>query len=1400
MAEAAQQQEKEKNILDTKQEEDVSSNSLKVPDHVINITNDFNIEKDETDSLTSQDLIYNTPEITQESTNNLNEELEPSEISESLPITSDVTDKDNFMPTISQNSLEESDFDKAIDKESKDDEYEKNKTHLNLQLDYEHSLETRMTETAVDALLSVSRETDNVTRVISDDPPEDLFEDEKDTTNVNIVNGYNEIKEIIDDKVKDQAINNDIECSKLQTNSLDELPITDNLDTDIDTDKISVTKDETKITEDDEVKDKIEDIVDDVVGDSVPTESDLQIAEALINLPSTAIQNKTFSETPPVTPPLTLEIDKPIEPCEDVLNKEFVDTVSHSPSTKDLVIEEPETDYSNEKKENISRYETEQEKSENLNAAQSLVQMSECIDHNINFVEIESENKKEASPNKTSKSKTTEATDSVLEPKVSLLPKKSTVEQSNGKSVSYDKSSSKLLKILEKPTTPKLAPNKTIISKRVIIPGKEKILNFDVGKQSFKGKPQAIKQNIVIRRSGPNKTILNNINEVSNLNKIILSRSNKPVQDSSSVQTYTIQTPVEHSSDPNTILIQPKNRKIAKTLTKIQKIKPQTQTSFVAHIKEKKSIKESGNDEPIFDINSMPIVLSDDILTPESIEKMPIVMSDANIITNSTNTTKIKTKTKVESEKLALSPVTTKSLSPIPSKAEIKTMVMSPSSDAAKVTTPNILSKSAKLRGAKPMLVIEKATGKKKIILPQPETAVKEAKQSHVPTLVPSVSQSGGKTEKYIILPTTSAPRAPRTQKIVIDPQTGKAHMFLAKGNDALAVTDNKAVSAKLIQQSSENTAPGNTVMIITNSQGAQSKIVLTPEHEKILFPHKANVSQLKTVTQRITTNSTIVLKTTVSTSTASKGQARIVPRHKSAIITSKGQLIVGGLVPSGTTNIAPMPEIRPALKRIVPAETKKIVHTTHVQKDSSEPMLFYQRKPGTYMQLTAAQFEHLQRTGQLISKSPIAQESKVIIQKPSAKSPKEPVVITTSKQRGRKSTIDPQTPQKKAKQEIAIAPAPPPVPALVSALAPVSQLTAAPSLSSNPVATNIQTVHASSPATASASTYPDLDNIEEILPSTAIARQAESAPAQPEPAGATAPGALSDGQLLAVPGEHFGGLAGTFYLCMEDNGNYTIVDNRPLILENNELVPMAEPAPAIAPLPERRDILEAALANSDVFQPEAARDDPPDFRDLNANVPVLCRVSETSTTLNQPIMTPVEVPTKADSEPAVPAVPANLDDGLAVIGVTPHTVPTSLELPITVTDPRIAPKTSDPLSGSAYSAALLPSPNAEIALVTSSEEVDVHAPGVMTLPLLTDDVSVGKSLPILTDEVSERGVSSVESALGSPSSAEVRDSEAEESQWSRLLTPSSDTSETSAEIPLQPPIKLSVNDLSHSE
>ncbi|GBP07640.1 hypothetical protein EVAR_2764_1 [Eumeta japonica] len=461
-------------------------------------------------------------------------------------------------------------------------------------------------------------------------------------------------------------------------------------------------------------------------------------------------------------------------------------------------------------------------------------------------------------------------------------------------------------------------------------------------------------------------------------------------------------------------------------------------------------------------------------------------------------------------------------------------------------------------------------------------------------------------------------------------------------------------------------------------------------------------------------------------------------------------------------------------------------------------------------MQLTAAQFEHLQRTGQIVQRTPIQmqpvmQENKIVVQKTVTVTSGEPVVPIIQKQKGRmiRPTTDAPTPPKKVKP-LEIAPVP--------ALTPINS-------NSTPVVT-----------TSTVGVYPDLDNFEELLPSTAIARQPEQTitpqptvvPAvTPTPTSSLAPQAtspttavsashpapLSDGQLLAVPGEHFGGPQGTFYLCVEDNGTFTAIDNRPLVLENNQLVPMVvEPVLAV---PERRDILEAALANSDVFHAEPPRDDGPDFHDLNVNVSVHCRVSETSTTLNQPIMTPVEVPTKAEGEPAVPA---NLEAGLAVIGVTPPTIPTSLDLPITVTDPRIAPKTTDPLSGGAYVAALLPSPNTDMTYVGAEEAVTATGLGrgagstdigaaPISMPLLTEEEdTVGKSMPILTDDVGERAASSVDSTVGSPSSLETRDTELDEGGWSqRLLTPSSDSSDNSAEIPLQPALQLSTADLNRN-
>lgn len=84
--------------------------------------------------------------------------------------------------------------------------------------------------------------------------------------------------------------------------------------------------------------------------------------------------------------------------------------------------------------------------------------------------------------------------------------------------------------------------------------------------------------------------------------------------------------------------------------------------------------------------------------------------------------------------------------------------------------------------------------------------------------------------------------------------------------------------------------------------------------------------------------------------------------------------------------------------------------------------------------------------------------------------------------------------------------------------------------------------------------------------------------------------------------------------------------------------------------------------------------------------------VSETNAVLTKPpIMSTLEVPSKADalssSTMSEEGVSTNLDDSLAVIGVKRETksIPASLELPITITNPKIVAKTTQASIKSVY-------------------------------------------------------------------------------------------------------------------
>ncbi|CAG9116895.1 unnamed protein product [Plutella xylostella] len=1257
------------------------------------------------------------------------------------------------------------------------------------------------TASAVDALLSVSREADQMTKNISDDPPEDLFEDDKvdnlivDSNNIgdsNYIGDSNGIEHNLNNGNVEEEVQ---EATESQVE--EETVITE--DTNVPVESYSNGDNQININEFSEQM-EIDDsniatqVITESVVESVPSESDLQVAEALMNLPSTAINSKVVSDVENNAQPISFESQEPEHEVTSGDSLLKVNSKYETPmETDQMLVPQPETDVSEEIQTSVEevvedvqpRYETDQEKCENLFAAQSLVQMSEAFDRKMkNASETKVTIGGKIITTKTDKPCVSIDTQNTIEEKVAMLSEANKSDANTNKTTKFETTSSKLLKMLEEPCGPKVISNKLITTKQIVsVQNKEKILNLDVALSPLKSKPQqSPKQKIIIRRTAPAKTIINNFSEANRAEKIVLSRSNKPTVDGKSVQTYTIQATADTPTDGNTIIIQQQKLRKVNTPPKLQKIKPQT--SLVAITSESKPVVQAtSTEDALFDINSMPIVLSDDILTPENIEKMPMVMSDGNIVAQPAPArvqTPVKTKVTVAEPEKKIITMPAK-------KPEIKTIVMNPSSSLANEgkqgTTPNILSKSSKMRGPKPMLVIDKATGKQKIIMTkaEPTKAIKEISQT---SKVQSVGQAAGKTEKFILLPSSGAARQGRTQKIVIDPHSGKAHVLVAKSSEPPA--DTKPVSAKLLP-AAPDAAPGGTVMIITNAQGTQSRIVLTPEHEKLLFPNKqqnttnkqpANMTQLKAITQRVTQTTTAVQKTQIVTNVqktvaAPKPQTivsavthapakttRIVAKQKptNAIITSKGQLIVGG------RQLTPTPLA--AAKRLV-AEHKK-----PVQKAGAEPLIFLQQKNGTVMQLTAAQFEHLQRTGQIVQKSPAPtpaapaapapapRDNKLLVQKSVTITSNEQVLPLMQKQKMRAlRPAGSPAPAKKMKKEVLIAPAkeivltPAPAPA-IPPLAPIS---------SQPPTQLVVT-----PAPAA---YSELQNIEELLPSTAISR-APPAPAPapaPEPAPAE-PAALADGQLLAVPGEHFGALPGSFYLCVEENGQFTPIDNRPLVLENNQLVPMPEPAP------ERRDILEAALANSDVFH-EPPRDDAPAFRELNAAVSGHCRVSETSTTLHQPIMTPAELPSHAEEL----AAPASLEAGLAVIGVTPPAVPTTLELPITVTDPRIAPRAAPALGG----------PYAPPDLYAEEE-----AAAPISMPLLTDEDEGARSMPsmpILTDDLMERTTAS---SADSPASLDARDDD----DWSRRLrTPGSDASADSAEIPLQPHIQISGAEITHT-
>ncbi|KAJ8966417.1 hypothetical protein NQ317_013342 [Molorchus minor] len=262
-----------------------------------------------------------------------------------------------------------------------------------------------------------------------------------------------------------------------------------------------------------------------------------------------------------------------------------------------------------------------------------------------------------------------------------------------------------------------------------------------------------------------------------------------------------------------------KDQKKAQIDSDIKETVPLTKSTGKAKILQQTIITPAGEiiqptvnpiqvDDNIFDINSMPIVLSDEILTPESIENMPIMIS---------GDTKM-----LEQEK----PV-----KKLPSKIIGKTIT---------VTQP--------------------VTSKTQVVAKQPKS----------PRILQTV---GGKVLKNSPL----LPNIAKPGKYLILPQGGtQTAKYITKKGPVVKRTE--------VIPKTQNIAPepsGNKIMIVTNQQGQQQRLLLTPAQQKMLGYQTQK-------TTRTVVKGNIIQKSVLATKSST-----IIEPGTSGII-SKGSSLVG--------------------------------------------------------------------------------------------------------------------------------------------------------------------------------------------------------------------------------------------------------------------------------------------------------------------------------------------------------------------------------------------------------------------------------------------------------------------------------------------------------------------------
>lgn len=423
-------------------------------------------------------------------------------------------------------------------------------------------------------------------------------------------------------------------------------------------------------------------------------------------------------------------------------------------------------------------------------------------------------------------------------------------DQKKPKSTAEYTSSSKLLEILtdgkQHQSTPEpiLSPIKTTTP----VKSNTKVQNFAL-KSVSKPEPKTkflIKQGSGSLKSIPSKSFKPvtlsekfvkhpESAESISVQKVTSKRTNQDIED---IDTFIIQKPTkklmvsqEIEQEDAKIIRKPV---VARGKAKILQqtiIKPagdiiQPPTSTIVH----------SNDDNMFDINSMPIVLGDQILTAESIENMPVVLSEHGT-----------------------------QLTPI------KTIVSTPTTVSKPTDQIKLLNKSSPTMQSMYVKSYSQNLTKGARIYQTASTKLMKTN--------PAIITKPGKPDKFIIVPPTSS--APTGSKYTV----GKRTPVVKRTTSAMLPT------SKVQTQTSEPS--GNKIMIVTDQEGKQSRLLLTPAHQKLLGYQTQGTKLVKsTIKSNILQKTPNVKSTIISPATVASSVPGMIVKSKNELITTNQNVI----------------------------------------------------------------------------------------------------------------------------------------------------------------------------------------------------------------------------------------------------------------------------------------------------------------------------------------------------------------------------------------------------------------------------------------------------------------------------------------------------------------------------